>query len=388
MVGLLLIQTVNSGLGFYNMSVYINALAKLLAEPVANVSFAVSLFFMAVGLGGMFVARLFERYEIRWIMVWGAVGCALTLYLVRYATELWQVYLLFSLYGAANTGISIVVATTIITQWFPGPNRSIALSISSAGLSLGGVVITPFTAHLFNTIGLPAAMPYLASLFVLIVIPLTLWIVRPAPKELLDRETLKGGDWTYRAAVSTRFFVLLNVGYILCMGAQVGGIAHLYSQVELLGDYRVASRAVQVLTICSIVGRVAGGFIVTRLSIRWYTHFNLVLQMLGLYLIGTASDADTALMGAAVLGLSVGNLLMSQPLWIAEAFPGSVYPRVFALASALSVIGVGGGPYLLGLGYDLAGYDAAYLSAVALSAMALVVVFLAGGRPATAEGTR
>ena len=382
------IQTVNSGLGFYNMSVYMNALAKLLAEPVASVSFAVSLFFLAVGLGGMYVARLIERFEIRWIMVWGALGCAVVLFLVRYAESLWQVYVLFAVFGALNTSVALVVATTLITQWFPGPNRSIALSISSAGLSFGGVVITPATAYLFNDIGLPAAMPYLAGLFVLVIAPIAVLVVRPAPAELIAHEAQKGGAWTYRSAITTRFFILLNIGYILCMAAQVGGIAHLYSQVELLSDYRVAARAVQVLTICSIVGRIAGGFIVTRLSIRWYTHFNLVLQAFGLYLIGTATDANGAITGAALFGLSMGNLLMSQPLWIAEAFPGAVYPRVFALASGLTVLGVGGGPFLLGLSFDLAGYTFAYLFAVGLSAVALVFIYFAGARPATTEGTR
>ena len=49
---LLLIQTVSSGLGFYNMSVYINRLSAELAVPVSDISFAVSLFFVVGGVAG------------------------------------------------------------------------------------------------------------------------------------------------------------------------------------------------------------------------------------------------------------------------------------------------------------------------------------------------
>ena len=58
-VGLtLLMQTVSSGLGFYNMSVYINRLSAQLAVPSADTSFAVSLFFVVGGVAGLYVADL------------------------------------------------------------------------------------------------------------------------------------------------------------------------------------------------------------------------------------------------------------------------------------------------------------------------------------------
>lgn len=47
---MLLVQTVSSGLGFYNMSVYINRLSVELGAPVAQISFAVSLFLLWVVL--------------------------------------------------------------------------------------------------------------------------------------------------------------------------------------------------------------------------------------------------------------------------------------------------------------------------------------------------
>ena len=150
---MLLVQTVSSGLGFYNMSVYINRLSAELLAPVAQISFAVSLFFVVGGIAGLYVASLLSRYHVRVIMIGGALISGLDLGSVGQATQVWQVYLLFTLFGIGNAGVSIVVATTLITQWFPGPQRSMALAIASTGLSLGGVVLTPISAWLLNTQG-------------------------------------------------------------------------------------------------------------------------------------------------------------------------------------------------------------------------------------------
>jgi len=66
---------------------------------------------------------------------------------------------------------------------------------------------------------------------------------------------------------------------------------------------------------------------------------------------------------------------------LAEAFPGSIYPRVFALANAASVMGVAGGPFMLGLAYDFADYSVAYSLAVATSLVAGAFILTAGPRP-------
>ena len=173
---MMLVQTVSSGLGFYNMSVYINRLAVQLSVPLADISFAVSLFFVVGGVAGLFVAELLNRFHVRTLMIVGALVSGVAIAAVGWATELWQVYALFTVFGIGNAGISIVIATTLITQWFPGPERSMALAMTSTGLSLGGVVLTPYSAYLMNTIGIAETMPILGLILVGIIVPLSLFI--------------------------------------------------------------------------------------------------------------------------------------------------------------------------------------------------------------------
>ena len=344
---MMLVQTVSSGLGFYNMSVYINRLSAELAAPVGHISFAVSLFFVVGGIAGLYVAAMLNRYQVRTVMIAGALISGAALSAVGLASEVWHLYALFALFGIGNAGISVVICTTIITQWFPGPQRSMALAIASTGLSLGGVVLTPISAHLMGTLGVSDTMPVLGLLLVAFILPLAL-LMRQAPgsQTQASAEATQNNTALLKSAVGSRFYVLMASAYVLIMAAQVGGIAHLYSRVTQIADFQTAAYAVQALSICSISGRFFGGWLVTRIPIRGFTLGNLCLQALGLTCIAFASSGTLAVVAAGLFGLSVGNLLMAQPLWLAEVYPSGIYARVFARANAVSVLGLAFGLYV------------------------------------------
>ena len=372
-VGLtLLMQTVSSGLGFYNMSVYINRLSAQLAVSSADTSFAVSLFFVVGGVAGLYVADLLRVWSVRKVVIAGALVSGVAVALVGFADQLWQVYALFTLFGIGNAGISIVISTTLITRWFPGPERSMALAVGSTGLSLGGFLITPLTAYVMNGWGFDLTMHWLGVFLVLSVVPIALFLRFPSNEESSTNNAADTGQLSAQlaaslaAALRSRFYILLAVAYVLIMGSQVGSIAHLYSRVELLGDFTMAALAVQALSIASITGRFIGGWLVSWMPIRRFALGNLLLQSFGLLLIALAPNSVMGVVAAGIFGLSVGNLLMTQPLWLAEKYSVDIYPQVFARANAISVLGVAAGPFCMGWIFDYAGsYTFAFICALA-----------------------
>ncbi|MEC8059596.1 MAG: MFS transporter [Pseudomonadota bacterium] len=390
-VGLtLLMQTVSSGLGFYNMSVYINRLSAQLAVSSADTSFAVSLFFVVGGVAGLYVADLLRVWSVRKVVIAGALVSGVAVALVGFADQLWQVYALFTLFGIGNAGISIVISTTLITRWFPGPERSMALAVGSTGLSLGGFLITPLTAYVMNGWGFDLTMHWLGVFLVLSVVPIALFLRFPSNEESSAHNAADTGQLSAQLAVSlaaalrSRFYILLAVAYVLIMGSQVGSIAHLYSRVELLGDFTMAALAVQALSIASITGRFIGGWLVSWMPIRRFALGNLLLQSVGLLLIAFAPNSVMGVVAAGIFGLSVGNLLMTQPLWLAEKYSVDIYPQVFARANAISVLGVAAGPFCMGWIFDYAGsYTFAFICALATSLVAFVVVWMASLGPAS-----
>jgi MFS family permease len=384
---LFVVLTVSSGLGFYNLSVYLNVLAAETGHAIGALSAAVSLFFIVGGVAGMAVARLLEHYDTRWVMAGGALLGGAALGSTGHVDALWQIYGLYVLFGVGNSAVSIVTSTTLVTRWFPGPERSIALSTASTGLSLGGVLLTPLSARLFNDFGVAAVMPWLGVGFFAVIITVVFAVLRPDGGHATRAGTSGAADgWAYGTAIRSRFFMFLSAGFVFCMLAQVGGISHLYNRAEGLVDYAVAAVAVQLLTIMSILCRLLGGFLVARISIRAFTLGNLLGQTAGLALIALADTALDIWIGAAVMGATVGNLLMLQPLWLAQAFGVRAYARIFSLSNAISVAGVASGPLVLGVLFDAADYRLAYLTAAASSLTACGLMFLAGPTPEVDAG--
>lgn len=377
------ILTLGSGFGFYNLSVYMNALADERGFSIAQLSLAISLFFLMGGIFGVVVARLIERYDVRWVMTAGAVISGIALILAGLARTETQLLWVYALFGLGNSGVSLVPMSTLVTRWFPGANRSMALATASTGLSLGGVVVTPLCVALIERNGVQPSLLQFGWVLTLLLLPLIWGFVRLPPEAVIARgETpvvLPG--WSEAQARKTRFFWLSTLAYFLLMGAQVGGIAHLFNRAAELIDRDVAAMAVQILALASISGRLFGGWLLTYVSTRIWLLGNALGQGVGMLLIATADSSVLVWLGALVFGLTVGNLLMLQPVVLAEAFGLRAYARIYASANAMTTLGVAGGPLLLGLLYEFGGYGLSYLLAAALSLLALLVLLLAGRLP-------
>ena len=110
------------------------------------------------------------------------------------------------------------------------------------------------------------------------------------------------------------------------MCSQVGAIAHLYNRVDLVAGYDFAAQSIQALSVASILGRFFGGWLVNKISTSSFALGNLCLQGLGLLLISLADSGAFSIFAALIFGLSVGNLLMTLPLWLAEVFPAGSIP--------------------------------------------------------------
>lgn len=376
---LFVMLTVASGLAFYNLSVYMNALVAAHGFPVGMVSSATALFFVASGCAGLLAGRLISRFDPRWTISLGGVTGALALLALAEVRELWQLYLVYALFGAGHAMVSLVPATTLVTRWF-AEQRSVALSVASTGLSVGGVLLTPASAALIAHLGLEVAMPRLAWLWFLGIVPVTLLVVRSGPPVVLDAKGVQQPmtGWHYQAAVSSHFFRRVTAAWVLAMLAQVGGIAHLFNLAATRVDTALAAKSVSLMAMASIIGRFAGGWLLLRVDTRRFALCCLLAQSASMLLLALMMQGFGILAAALLFGLTVGNLLMLQPLLLAEVYGVRDYGRIFSLSQWLTTLGVAAGPLLLGLLYDLqGGYQLSFLLAACASLAGWLLVMRA-----------
>lgn len=371
-----------SGLIFYGLAVYLDALTDEQPFSTTSVSLATSVFFIVAGVAGRVIAPINETRDIRLVIAVGAIlgGASLAfLGTVDSLIELYAVYVALAL-GFAMAGL--LPATTLVTRWFHG-RRALALAIASTGLSVGGLTYTQFAAWLIADRGLADASPILGLVFLVsILATLPLLIPSPAHRGLEPEgaENAANDGIEYDIAIRTRFFVIVLIGFILAMGAQVGGL----SQIANLGSERVDSStgalAVSAIAVGSVIGRLVGGSFADRLPLVTFTIVLALVQ--GVTLIGIAfADGRIALVVVAFcFGTTIGNLLMLQPLLIASAFGVTAYPRIFAFQQLVVTVGIAGGPLLLGALRDASSYRASYVVSGLLSMAAAAVMATSGTR--------
>lgn len=386
--GCFIVLTTSSGLGFYGLAVYLNALSKERGWEVSSISLATTLFFFVGGVTGVWTARLIARYDVRLVVSVGAVVAGVALGLLGYVDHQWQLFVVYGLFAAGWSLGGLVPMTTVVTRWFH-TRRGVALSVASTGLSAGGILITPAAKWLLDRQGLEAGTPWLGLVYVVGTVPFTYWLIRPDPAVLGwmpdgERAVAGGGPirlsgTPYREAIASRFFLGMTIGYILALGSQVGGIQQLVKLVEERTTADTAALATLVLAGTSVVARLVGGRLVTSVPMTAFTAGLAAFQTTAL--VGLALASSTlGIFGSIVLfGATIGNILMLQPLLIAERFGVRDYPQIYSRAQLFALVGTAGGPLLLGWLHDLTdGYRIAYLVAAGCSLTGAAALLWAG----------
>jgi MFS family permease len=389
--GCFIVLMTTSGLGFYGLAVYLNALSNERGWEVSAISLATTWFFFVGGFVGLWAARLIARHDVRYVVASGGVIGGVSLAALGQVTAQWQLFVVYGVFAFGFALAGLVPMTTVVTRWFH-VRRSVALSVASTGLSAGGILITPAAKWLLDRQGLESGTPWLGLVYVLGTVPIVFWLVIPDPAStgwLPDGQRVDPdvaapvvAGTLYRDAIRSRFFILITVGYVLALGSQVGGIQQLVKLVEERTTADTAALATLVLAATSVVARLIGGRVVASTPMVPFTASLAALQMVALVSLGIA-ESSAMIFGSIVLfGATIGNILMLQPLLIAERFGVRDYPKIYSRAQLYGLVGTAGGPLLLGWLHDASGgYEISYLVAGACSLVGGAVILMGG--PAT-----
>lgn len=360
-----LITTITSGLAFYNIPVLLNAFVAESGFPVSLTSAATAAFFVSGGVSGVLVGRIIDRCDLRVVLIGATLVGAACLLSVGYLRETWQLFAFHVVFGLSYGASNLVPVTTLVTRWFKA-KRAVALSVASTGFSMGGIVISPFVALSIERGGLSATGPWMAALFFFGIVPITLLIIRSKPEDLgLEPDgaevLLKGAEVIDQASVSydeakkSAFYLSLSISYLFILGAQVGAIAHLYRLANVRNGLETAAFALAFLASSSIVGRMFGGWVVLKMSVRTFTLQLMAMQAIALFLLAVAEQRVAILSSVVLFGITIGNSLVMQPLLLSERFGTREYGRIYSMSQFIATVGVAGGPVAVGVSYDIAG---------------------------------
>jgi MFS family permease len=377
-----------SALGFYGMSVYLNAFSKENPDwKVSSLSIATTFFFLVGGLWNVMVARLIADHDVRWVAYGGALLGAVALAGLGHVSEQWHLFVVYGVFAIAWSSSGLTLATTVVTRWFH-TKRASAIAAASSGLSVGGIVLTPVVKSLIDARTMDGAAPVLALLWLFgMGLPAYLFL-RPEPTALnwmpdgepkpADHVSVLPGV-AMADAVRTRFFWVVTFGFVLVMSGQVGAIQQIVKLVEERTSQGTAALATSVLSGASVVFRLVGGRVIPRFPLAKFMVFLAAVQGTSIVLIGQMHGTVALFASIALFGAMVGNVLMMQSLLIAQRFGVRDYARISSRSGLVSLTGTALGPILIGSIRDAAGnYDVPYLVAGLISLMGAALFAFSG----------
>lgn len=385
---------VSSGFAFYAQSIFLDTLVRTYDFRVSDISAGSTVFFFSSGITGILVSNLIQRYDIRWVMTFGALIYIAALYFLPLANTLPRIFAFFICLGIGFSCISVLPVTTLIARWFV-KNRAFMLAITQSGLSIGGMLITPIMARSFAEHGISATQSWSLIGPAVAILPLIIFLIRPDPESMglapdgHQADPMSSPSNTgmpFKDAIRTRFFIFMSLSSILAMVAQVGGIAHIFRLATERADLETATITVSVMALSSfsirlIVGRFMDN---TRLHITALSVY--IVQALSMFGFAFVSGAPQVLLATAVFGGSIGLILMIQPLLLAKAFGLAEFPRLLSFSQFFIMFGVAAGPIILGASYDfLGGYHIGYIILGSISTLSCLTLFLAGAPESVAE---
>ncbi|MGH7820788.1 MAG: MFS transporter, partial [Candidatus Binatia bacterium] len=375
--------------------VFFHPLSEHFGWSRAQISWGFSFVSVLGALVAPLLGRIVDRRGPRPVQIFGAVMLGLGYLALAGIGSLWQYYACMGLLVAAGSAaLGPVSSNTAVARWFVR-RRGTALGISTAGISMGGVIFVPLTQFLIDRVGWRGAFLGIAMLVVLVgVPPIALWM-RRSPEEMglapdgdVPRERLDTGDLeaelersvTAADAIRSPNFWLLAVAFALTISGLSAILLHQIPYMIDQGmDPGLASWVLGGTAGVGVVGKLGFGALLDRFDERRVILFCFLLQAVGVALLFFADEPWMLVLYVIVYGYSMGGNATLQATSLGKVFGRLHYGSIAGRMSPIIVGFQSAGVPLVGWLHDRTGsYALAFWTVIAATLLAAACIWNVG----------
>ena len=382
------------GLGFYGPPVYLHAVTAARGWPVALVSAAITVHYLAGAALVAVLPRLYARWGLAAVTRVGTVALAVGLCGWAAAEEPWQLFAATLLTGGGWVTLGAAAINAMVAPWFVRL-RPKALSSAYNGASVGGIVFSPLWVLLIERFGFLAAAAAVGLAAIVVVGWLMVRIVAVTPEDLGQ---VPDGEIAAAAAAGGAevaalpgpmlwrdpAFRSLAAGMALGLFAQIGLLAHLFSLIAGPLGPGLAGVVAGLATVAAILGRTLFGWLMPAgADRRRWACASYAVQAAGVVvLLASGLEGPVAiLLGVLLFGFGIGNATSLPPLIAQAEFRREDVARAVPMIVAVAQATYAFAPGVFGLVRGWSGPGAGAMLVLTLVVQALAVVaFLAGRR--------
>ena len=360
-----------------SLAVFLQSITQATGWSRAGVSSAMTIGFLVMGAAGFGWGALNDRYGTRPVVLSGAVLLGLGLVLASRASAQWQFVLAYGVLVGLSAGSFFVPMMTAVSAWVPN-QRSLAVSLVSAGVGVAPMTVSPFAAWLLQQGDWRAAQLIIGLGAWLLLVPAAL-LVRPAPAVANEAGQMHAGPTgvSVKAALTSTPFIVLAATFFACCATHAGPIFHTISYAMVCGIAPLAAVTIYSLEgLAGLGGRVVFGIMGDRYGAKRVLIGGLLIQALAAGSFMFARQLGDFYAVAAVFGFAYGGVMPLYAVLARDYFGQAIMGTVLGAAAMVSSLGMAIGPWIGGFLYDAFGsYAPLYIYSFVIGIGATAIAF-------------
>ncbi|KRB22121.1 hypothetical protein ASD99_07970 [Mesorhizobium sp. Root695] len=365
----------------FSLAIFLEPMAIDTNWSRAGISSAMTLNFLVMGLGGFTWGAISDRFGARIVVTIGAVLLGLALVLASRAGSLLNFQITYGvLVGlAASAFFAPMIALT--TGWFD-TNRSLAVSLVSAGMGVAPMTISPFARWLISAYDWRTAMFDIGITAWVLLLPAVLLVrqpPKPATADAASASAAEGTGLTVGQALRSPQFIVLGLTFFACCAAHSGPIFHMVSYAMLCGVAPMAAVSIySVEGLAGLGGRLFYGVLADRVGVKPVLIAGLAIQAIVIAAYLSISRLEQFYMLAVIFGATYGGVMPLYAVLAREYFGQRILGTVFGAATMLSSLGMALGPLAGGMVFDAyANYHWLFIGSalIGLGAVGIAIAF-------------
>jgi MFS family permease len=361
----------------YVVTVALKPIAAEFGGYRAIPSGAASLAWLGTGVGGLGMGWLAERIGVRAVVCIGATMVCAGLALSSFG-EVWQLYVGHGLLvGLIGNGAMNAPLYVYVTKWFER-RRGTALALIASGQYLSGAVWPAVFEHFIAAVGWRQTMLGFGCLVLLVVVPLSLLYLKPAPPiEDANAAAIEasGRDTIFGLRPGVAFSLLAGASFLCCVPMAIPP-AHL---IAFCGDLGIApARSALLLSFlltCAFISRQLWGWLSDRIGGLRTLLLSSAAQAIGVSGLLFTQDEAGLIAVAVIIGFGFSGLIPAYVLTIRQFFPAREASWRVPTLLLTGMSGMAAGGWLAGVLYDYFGFYApAFATGLAFNLVNFVIL--------------
>lgn len=302
--------------------------------------------------------RMLDRYGIKRSVLPMVVVLSLAIgSLSMIGPSLIVLYLIFAIAAIGGPAQGPLTYSKAVSAWFDR-ERGLALGIATTGSGIGAILMPLEAQFLIDHVGWRMAYLGLGITNFILAFSVFALIIRDPPghigmqRDAAANATLPPGIPGPEALRSWRFWSITAVFAIggITINGTLAHVAALLTDQGVPAD--IAARTLASSGIAIIVGRLLGGYLLDRFFAPYVGTIVFTMPAIGCTLLAAGFSGPVAIIAVLLCGAGLGVEIDMMGFFISRYFGIRTFGEIYGYMFPGFAIGVGLGPYLMGLDYD------------------------------------